>query len=240
MPLEPVPEGAAPLIGSHARNRGMEAARVRARAGDGAGPCVRAACAVTRPWGFPRLRTGAAAPIDGWRRLRADGGGGGGGRGRGVEQPPRDRTEPRRAPAAAPAERPERDHLPERRPRRPRRRGAGAAGRTSAEVSPAASTLPGLAGPAVLALLGGGTPSISPPDPPHSPARAAPPPPTAGPRLPAPPGWGLRGWGGWGPCGRGPGSGRRFAARCLRSGAGVWGPGLGSWVCGSSSGVLGF
>ncbi|XP_035880994.1 collagen alpha-1(I) chain-like [Phyllostomus discolor] len=233
VPPDPVPEGAAPLIGSHARNRGREEARVRARAGDGAGPCVRATCAVTRPWGFPRLRTGAAAPIDGWRRLRADGGGGGG-RGRGVEQPPRDRTEPRRVPAAAPAERPERDHLPERRPRRPRRRGAGAAGRTSAEVSPEASPLPGFAAPVVLALPRGGTPGTSPPAPPQSPA---PPPPLRG-RVFLPRPGGVCGAGaGGGPAGvgRGRGGGPRL---------GVSGPGPGFgvqvWVAGSAARVLGF
>lgn len=82
---------AEPAQGGSARARRGRGRAVRARS-------VRGDAAV----GFPEAAgRGRRAHLDGWRRLRADGGdggdgGGGGGRGRGVEQPPRDRTEPRR------------------------------------------------------------------------------------------------------------------------------------------------
>lgn len=85
--------GAAPLSVSRTRAepaQGGSARRGRSRAVRARG--VRGDAAV----GFPEAAgRGRRAHPDGWRRLRADGGGGGG-RGRGVEQPPRDRTEPRR------------------------------------------------------------------------------------------------------------------------------------------------
>lgn len=90
--------GAAPLSVSRTRAEPAQGGSARERARRGRGRAVRArGVRGDAAVGFPEAAgRGRRAHPDGWRRLRADGGGGGGGRGRGVEQPPRDRTEPRR------------------------------------------------------------------------------------------------------------------------------------------------